>query len=104
MKILIELPDVFAVHYDSDKFKDSMSRITCDVSHFPAEGRLSGRYEWELARELTKAFESSRLVCGVSDEEQMEEYERLFNFYVELAKRHEAMTGERVDVLHREGQ
>lgn len=102
MKILIELPDVFAVHYDSDKFKDSMSRITCDVSHLPAEGRLSGRYEWELARELTKAFETSKLVCGVTDEEQMLEYERLFNDYVALAKRHESMTGERVDVLHRE--
>lgn len=102
MKILIELPDVFAVHYDSDKFKDSMSRITCDVSHFPAEGRLSGRYEWELARELTKAFENSRLVCGVTDEEQMREYERLYDSYVKLARRHEAMTGECTDVLTKE--
>ena len=101
MKLLIELDDVFAVHYKMDKFKDSLSRITCDIARSnPAQ--LSGRFEWELAKELVKAFEKSSPCLGDTDEEQIEEYSRLFDSFTELTERHERMTGERVDVLHRE--
>lgn len=51
MKLIIELPDEFENHFDSDKFQDSFMRICGDI-----KGCLCGNYEYELAGELKKAF------------------------------------------------
>lgn len=53
MKLVIELPDTFKEHFNSDKFQDSFMRICGDIR---TKGNLSGNYEQELADELKKAF------------------------------------------------
>lgn len=57
MKFIIELPNEFEEHFDYDKFQDSFMRICGDIR---TEGRLSGRYEYELAYELKKAFNKAK--------------------------------------------
>lgn len=58
MKILLELPDDFKVHYDFDKFKDSLGRVSFDLKEH--EVLMSGNYEQELMDALYKAFPSSK--------------------------------------------
>ena len=64
MKLLLELPDEFAQHFATDKFKDSFMRICGDLGEIVKSHStpgavslgLSGNYEKELADVLGKAF------------------------------------------------
>lgn len=59
MHILIEIPKEFEMHFENDRFRDSLSRI----KHAVVEDRhiICGLYELELMEMLTKAFPNA--VC-----------------------------------------
>lgn len=59
MHILIEIPKEFEMHFESDRFRDSLSRI----KHAVVEDRhiICGLYELEFMEMLTKAFPNA--VC-----------------------------------------
>ena len=71
MKILIDIPKEFEHHFNNDKFKDSLCRITQDViSSVYSEDSISGNYEIELLEILTSAFEkaeSFHSICTLED-------------------------------------
>ena len=56
MKIVIDIPDEFIPHFNSDRFKDSLERLESD-SHL-----LAGNYEKELCQMLIKAFDESLIL------------------------------------------
>lgn len=53
MKLIINIPEVFEVDFNRDKFKDSLQRLIEDAHY------LAGNYEIETAEMLIKAFEKS---------------------------------------------
>ena len=55
MKLVIEIPEEFEVHFDTDKFENSLERLREDA-HL-----LAGNYEKELADMLIKAFKNSKI-------------------------------------------
>ena len=54
MKILIDIPEEFAVDYLTDRFKEFFNRVVADMDV------MCGKYERETAEMLTRAFEESR--------------------------------------------
>jgi len=60
MKIMIDIPKDFEEHFNQDKFKDSIGRITADViSQVYSEDSISGNYEIELLEMLSEVFEKT---------------------------------------------
>lgn len=56
MKIILEIPKEFEVHFDIDKFEDSLRRLSADAHSF------AGNYEKEFANMLIDAFRNSTLL------------------------------------------
>ena len=50
MKITLTIPKEFEDHFNADRFKDSLNRLSADAN------LLAGLYEKELAQMLIKAF------------------------------------------------
>lgn len=59
--VKMEIPDEFREHWDTDRFKDSMSRIRIDAQ---VDGVLSGKYEVELVDMLTNSLENAEVIDG----------------------------------------
>lgn len=55
MRVVIDIPNVFARDYCADKFKDFFSRVIADID---CKG-MCGRYEEEIAEMFLKAFDDS---------------------------------------------
>lgn len=55
MRVVIDIPNVFARDYCADKFKDFFSRVIADID---CNG-MCGRYEEETAEMFLKAFDDS---------------------------------------------
>lgn len=55
MKVEIEIPKEFVKHFLSDRFKDSLLRLSTDA-HL-----IAGLYEQELAEMLIKAFQEAKV-------------------------------------------
>ena len=55
MKITINIPKEFEVHFNSDRFRDSLLRLCCDASC------LAGDYEQEIAIMLIIALENAEV-------------------------------------------
>ena len=68
MEIRMTIPKEFEEHFRLDKFKDSLCRISFDLSEYiMSEGNqdftpLSGNYEQELVDALPKMFASAKIV------------------------------------------
>ena len=60
MKIMIDIPKEFEEHFNQDKFKDSITRITADV--ISQVYSISGDYEIELLDMLSEAFEKAESI------------------------------------------
>lgn len=57
MKVMIDIPKDFEEHFNQDKFKDSIGRITADViSQVYSDDSISGNYEIELLEMLSETF------------------------------------------------
>lgn len=56
MKLLIDIPKEFEPHFQTDRFADSLYRLSADA-HL-----LAGNYEQETAVMLIKSFKSSVLI------------------------------------------
>lgn len=58
MQIVIDIPENFENHFNSDKFEDSLQRVRFDIHKAFAENKdvLSGNYEIETLDMLTEAF------------------------------------------------
>lgn len=56
MKILIEIPKEFEVHFKEDAFEDSLHRLNADA-HL-----LAGNYEQETLTMLIKAFKNAKIL------------------------------------------
>lgn len=56
MKVLINIPKEFEEHFNTDRFEDSLHRLSADA-HL-----LAGNYEQETARMLRQAFQSAEVV------------------------------------------
>ena len=56
MKLLIDIPKEFEQHFQTDRFSDSLQRLSVDA-HF-----LAGLYEQETCWMLIKAFKNAILV------------------------------------------
>ena len=54
MKLVIEIPEEFEVHFDTDRFENSLERLREDANS------LAGNYEKELANMLIKAFKKAK--------------------------------------------
>lgn len=61
----IEIPDQFREHWDMDRFKDSMRRVSIDIK---VDGILSGTYEMELITMLMNALEKAEVIDGQEHE------------------------------------
>lgn len=61
MKVVIDLQEAFRIHYETDKFEDSLRRIVYDMVENCGnyEDGASGRYEFELLDEFMRAFPNS---------------------------------------------
>ena len=53
MKIIIDIPKEFNIHWEMDRFKDSLRRMKADAEFCEL---LSGNYEAELCEMLITAF------------------------------------------------
>lgn len=53
MKIILEIPEEFEDHFKTDRFEDSLHRLSADVHS------VAGNYEKELADMLIEAFRNS---------------------------------------------
>ena len=63
MKVMIDIPKDFEKHFNQDKFKDSIGRITADViSQVYSDDSISGNYELELLEMLSEAFEKAKSI------------------------------------------
>ena len=63
MKVMIDIPKDFEKHFNQDKFKDSIGRITADViSQVYSDDSISGNYELELLEMLSEAFEKAESI------------------------------------------
>ena len=62
MKIVIEIPEEFEVHWILDCFEDSLHRLSADT-HL-----LAGNYEQETAKMLIKAFKNAEPWKGEQNE------------------------------------
>lgn len=60
MKIMIDIPKEFEEHFNQDRFKDSIVRITADV--ISQVYSISGNYEIELLDMLSEAFEKAEVI------------------------------------------
>ena len=58
MKIVIDIPEEFEEHFNSDRFEDSLQRVRFDIhkSIIGNKDVLSGNYEIETLDMLTEAF------------------------------------------------
>lgn len=56
MTVLITIPNEFEQHFQSDRFDDSLHRLSADA-HL-----LAGNYEQETAKMLSEAFKSAVIV------------------------------------------
>lgn len=50
MKVIIDIPKEFESHWNKDRFKDSIMRLSCDIHC------LAGNYERELTEMLIDVF------------------------------------------------
>ena len=63
MKVEIEIPKQFVEHFLSDRFKDSLLRLSTDA-HL-----IAGLYEQELAEMLIKAFQEAKVNEDIHSDE-----------------------------------
>lgn len=56
MKITIDIPKEFELHFNNNRFKDSLERLKGDAGTFC----LAGKYEIELCEMLIEAFENAK--------------------------------------------
>lgn len=56
MKIVIDIPEEFENHFNSDRFEDSLARVASDIESFGFV--LAGRYEQETITMLRKALKN----------------------------------------------
>ena len=59
MKILVDIPQDFEIHFNRDRFKDSLKRIKADLNE---NFVLAGNYERELLDMLIVAFEEAEAI------------------------------------------
>ena len=78
MRIEIEIPVEFEEHFNQDKFKDTLHRLSADA-HL-----LAGRYEQETAIMLIKAFADSKLAFDT--EKVVEQLEEKTDFLKDCTK------------------
>ena len=57
MKIVIDIPEEFENHFNSDRFEDSLARVASDIESFGFV--LAGRYEQETITMLRKALKNA---------------------------------------------
>lgn len=63
MKVEIEIPKEFVKHFLSDRFKDSLLRLSTDAN------LIAGLYEQELAEMLIKAFQEAKVNENIHSDE-----------------------------------
>lgn len=69
MVLKIKVPKEFEKHFNMDRFKESLERISTDI-HFELENKsnprimLSGRYEMELAEMLKDLMSKAEIIEG----------------------------------------
>ena len=63
MKVEIEIPKEFVKHFLSDRFKDSLLRLSADA-HL-----IAGLYEQELVEMLIKAFQEAKVNENIHSDE-----------------------------------
>lgn len=59
MKLIIDIPKEFEEHFNNDRFQESFKRILCDIN--TDESLLTGLYEEELIRMLSKSINKAKL-------------------------------------------
>ena len=64
MKVVIEIPNDFAIDYARDKFKDFFARVSADID---CKG-MCGRYEKEIADMFLTAFDNSKELSGMDSD------------------------------------
>lgn len=60
MKIVIDIPEEFENHFNSDRFEDSLARVASDIESFGFV--LAGRYEQETITMLRKTLKNATLL------------------------------------------
>lgn len=69
MQVIINIPKDFKRHFFSDKFEDSLRRITADVAtKVYADTSISGNYELELLDMFIKAFKDAMVTIVATDD------------------------------------
>lgn len=63
MRIAIDIPPEFTEHFNTDRFEDSLHRLSADA-HL-----LAGNYEQEVAVMLIKAFRTAEICDKGGNEE-----------------------------------
>lgn len=68
MRVIIDIPKNFELHFYLDKFEDSLRRIKTDVErNFYADDSISGNYKLELINMLIKAFKDAMVTIVATD-------------------------------------
>lgn len=63
MELILKIPEEFEAHFNQDKFKDSIGRISADIiSQVYSDGSISGNYEIEFLDMLSEAFEKAKVL------------------------------------------
>ena len=60
MKLVLEIPEEFEAHFDTDSFENSLERLREDAHS------LAGNYEKELANMLIEAFKKAKMLPNSS--------------------------------------
>ena len=78
MKVVIEFQEAFRIHYQEDKFEDSLKRIYDDMVEIwlNDDYSASGNYELELLNELKRAFPKSYQIDSKSGKWVRDEFGR----------------------------
>ena len=74
MKITLTIPKEFEDHFNADRFKDSLNRLSADAN------LLAGLYEKELAQMLIEAFAQA----------EVEPVVNIYQIYEEALKKRDA--------------
>ena len=63
MKLVIDIPKAFVIHYKQDKFRDSLERVLQDIKSYRHDHTftLSGLYEEETIEMLIEALSNSKI-------------------------------------------
>lgn len=68
MKLVIDIPKEFEVDFEDNKFSDFCRRVMCDIKeeldkpNCEYYNLMSGKYEYEIAEMLKKAFNNAEVM------------------------------------------